>query len=332
MKVVAKRAPGPGHVGLSERPTPAPAAGEVVIEVHAAGVCGTDLHIEAGEYGTTPPVVMGHEISGVVAGVGDGVEPAWLGARVVTETYYATCHDCAYCRDGRPNLCADRRSIGSKADGGFAEHVVVPVGNLHRVPDWLDDHAAALAEPLACVANCLLDPDVVAPGDRVVVVGPGPIGLLAAQVARSQGGEVVVVGLPADAGRLDVARALGFEATTEPVPSQAFDVAIECSGSAGGATACLSAARAGGAYVQVGVFGRPVTVPLDEVLLKELVVRSGFASTPRSWERAMQLIERREVDLAPLVTRAAPLDAWAEVFEELRRGRGLKIVLDPRLR
>lgn len=331
MKAVAKLAPGVGHVALVDRPIPVPGPREVCLHVSGAGVCGTDLHIEAGEYATAPPVVMGHEVAGVVGAVGTDVDPSWLGVRVVTETYYATCHACAYCRGERPNLCPARVSIGSKADGGFASHLVVPVSNLHRVPDWLDGHAAALAEPLACVCHCLLDPAVVATGDRVVVVGPGPIGLLAAQVARALGGAVLVAGLPSDEARLDVARSLGFEVTTGTVAPLSADVVVECSGTAGGAAAGLAAARPEGTYVQIGVFGKPVTVPLDEVLLKELVVRSGFASTPRSWSRAVELIEQRRVDLPALVTRVAPLEEWETVFEDLRHGRGLKVVLDPRL-
>jgi L-iditol 2-dehydrogenase len=328
---LAKLAPGPGNVGLAERPERAPGAGEVTIEVRGAGVCGTDLHIAADEYASAPPVTMGHEVSGVVAEVGNGGDASWLGARVVTETYFSTCGECDWCRAGRVNLCPERRSIGSIVDGGFAPRVIVPAANLHRFPDWLDEHAAALAEPLACVCNCLLDPPVVSAGDRVLVTGPGPVGLLAAQVARAGGGDVLVVGLPADERRLSVVSGLGFATQTATGEADDFDVVIECSGSAGGATACFEAARRGGRYVQVGVFGKPVTVPFDRVFSKELVVTSGFASTPRSWRRAMALIEERRVELPPLVSEVAPLGEWERVFADLRAGRGIKVVFDPRL-
>jgi L-iditol 2-dehydrogenase len=328
---LAKLAPGPGHVGLAEREERSPRTGEVVLDVRGAGICGTDLHIEAGEFASSPPVTMGHEVSGVVAEVGEGVDPAWLRARVVTETYYSTCGACEWCRDGRPNLCPDRRSIGSFVDGGFAPRLVVPAGNLHRIPDWLDEHAAALVEPLACVCHCLLDPARVTAGDRVLVTGPGPVGLLAAQVARALGGEVAVVGLPADEARLDAARGLGLGVALAGGDVGDFDVVVECSGSAGGATACLEAARRGARYVQVGVFGRPVTVPLDLVFQKELAVTSGFASTPRSWRRALAFVEERRVSLEPLVSEVAPLAAWERVFADLRGGRGIKVVFDPRL-
>jgi L-iditol 2-dehydrogenase len=327
---LAKLAPGPGNVGLAERPEPAAGPGQALLEVRGAGVCGTDLHIEAAEYASAPPVTMGHEVSAVVQAVGDGVDPDWVGARVVCETYFSTCGACEWCRDGRPNLCPERRSIGSFVDGGFAPLLVVPATSLHRIPDWLGEHAAVLLEPLACVCHCLLDPQKITLGDRVLVTGPGPIGLLAAQVARALGGSVLMVGLPSDEPRLAVARALGLE-TTDATPDAGFDVVVECSGSAAGAAACLDAARRSARYVQIGVFGRPVTIPFDRVFEKELVVTSGFASTPSSWRRALELVESRRLELAPLVSEVAPLQDWERVFADLRAGRGVKVAFDPRL-
>ena len=331
MKGLAKLAAGPGNVAIAEREERAPDTGEVLLEVRGAGVCGTDLHIEADEFASAPPVTMGHEVSAVVAEVGEGVDPAWLGARVVSETYFSTCGRCEWCRDGRINLCPERRSIGSFVDGAFAPRVVVPERNLHRIPDWLDEHAAALAEPLACVCHCLLDPPRVSAGDRVLVTGPGPIGLLAAQVARALGGDVVVAGLASDEVRLAAASALGFGTAFPDSGLADFDVVVECSGAAGGAATCLAAARRGARYVQVGVFGKDVTVPLDSVFQKELELTSGFASTPRSWARAMRLIEERRIELEPLVSEVVPLAEWERVFSDLRAGRGIKVVFDPRL-
>jgi L-iditol 2-dehydrogenase len=327
---VTKLRPGPGNVALADRPERDPGPGEVRLEVLAAGVCGTDLHIEADEYRSAPPVTMGHEVCGSVVALGDGVDGKWLGARVVAETYFSTCETCAWCLDGRPNLCPERRSIGSFADGAFAPFLVVPARNLHHVPSWLGDHAASLTEPLACVCHCLCDPAIAAAGDRALVTGPGPIGLLAAQVARAHGADVTVVGLPTDTARLDAARQLGL-ATATDVEAESANVVIECSGAAGGARAALTAAARGARYVQVGVFGKDVEAPLDAILLKELVVTSGFASTPRSWRRAMALIESRSIELEPLVSDVAPLDAWEQVFASLRAGAGIKVVLDPRL-
>ena len=189
-----------------------------MIDLLAAGICGTDLHIEAGEYPSVPPVTMGHEFCGVVAELGAGVDAAWLGARVTSETFYSTCGHCRWCRAGRPSICAERRSVGTHVDGAFAPRVRMPVRNLHRVPDALSDRAAAICEPLACVCNSLSDPASVDAGDEVLVIGPGAIGLLAAQVARANGGRVHVRGTPADEARLELARSLGFETSTVDEP------------------------------------------------------------------------------------------------------------------
>jgi L-iditol 2-dehydrogenase len=327
---LAKLAGGPGHLALAERPEREPAAGEALIEVHGAGVCGTDLHIEAGEYASEPPVTLGHEVTGVVLAVGPGADARWVGAKVVSETFFATCDACRWCREGRPNLCPARRSIGTHVDGGFAPRVIVPARNLHRVPDGLDDYAPALAEPLACVCQCMLDPTVAGPGDRVLVVGPGPMGVLAAQVARSLGADVVLSGLPADRERLAVARRLGLATTDDGSGLAGVDVAVEASGSAAGAAACLENVRRGGRFVQIGIFGHPVSVPLDLVLLKEIDISTGFASTPRAWQRALSLLGGGAVELEPLVSEVTPLGDWERVFADLRGGRGMKIVLDPR--
>ena len=295
-----------------------------------AGICGTDLHIVDGEYQTITPVTMGHEVSGVVAELGDGVDESWLGARVASETYFSTCGRCAHCHAGRINLCLERRSIGTHVDGAFAPRLVVPSTNLHRLPAWLDGHAAALCEPLACVCHSVLEPEpAVGAGDDVLVTGPGPVGLLAAQVARAAGGSVHVRGTPRDDRRLAAARELGFEtSTTEETPVDA-DVVIECSGSEAGMAHGLSAARRGARYVQIGLAGKPVALPFDLVCFHELTITSGFASTRTSWAKALELVTDRRVELAPLLTEVVPLEEWERAFAATRAAEGIKFVLDP---
>jgi L-iditol 2-dehydrogenase len=317
-------------VGLAERADPAAGPDQVVLDVVGAGICGTDLHIEDDEFRSRPPVTMGHEVSGVVAELGGEVDAEWAGARVVTETYFSTCGRCRWCREGRINLCPERRSIGSFVDGGFAPRVLVPARNLHRIPEWLDGHAAPLAEPLACVCNCLLDPSPVSGGDRVLVIGPGPVGLLAAQVSRACGGEVHVRGAPRDESRLQAARALGFETSvTGDEAAVEADVVVECSGNAAGIAFGLESVRRGGRFVQIGLAGKPVSIPFDLVCYSELTVTSGNASTPRSWNRAVELIEDRKVALEPLLSEVVPLEEWERAFAATRAGEGIKFVLAP---
>jgi L-iditol 2-dehydrogenase len=318
-------------VALAERPDPVAPPLHAVLEVVGAGICGTDLHIVDGEYETVTPVTIGHEVSGVVAEVGEGVEEGWLGASVASETYFSTCGVCSYCRAGRTNLCPERRSIGTHVDGAFAPRLVVPVRNLHRLPDWLDGQAAALCEPLACVVHSVLEPEPAVRGhDDVLVIGPGPVGLLAAQVARAAGGNVHVRGTPRDERRLAAAAELGLETSTTEEAALDADVVIECSGSEAGMAHGLGVDRRGGHYVQIGLAGKPVALPFDLVCFHELTITSGFASTPTSWQKALELVASQRVELAPLVTEVVPLADWERAFAATRAGQGIKFVLDPR--
>jgi L-iditol 2-dehydrogenase len=299
------------------------------------GICGTDLHIQDDEFPSTPPVVMGHEVTGVVIEAGSGSE-AWLSKRVSPETYFYTCGSCDACRAGRRNLCPTRKSIGSHVNGGFTTHVLVPARNLHEVHPSVGDHAGALYEPLSCVAQCLCDPAVASPGDTALVVGPGAMGILTAQVLRSQGATVTISGTPGDQQRLDIAATLGLTPVLaadleDATPVGGFDVVADASGNQHGIDAGLRAVRKGGHYVQVGLTGKPISVDIDLICLKELVVTSGFASTPRSWRRLEKLISEGHVRLDPLVTDIAPLSRWESSFARTRRADGLKLMLDPRL-
>jgi len=341
MLALRKMLPGPGEPELAEIPIPEAGPDQARITVTAAGICGTDLHILRAEYSFRPPVTMGHEVAGVVDSVGEGVDPAWIGALVAPETAFSTCGICRWCRDGRPMLCASRRSIGSGVDGGFASYVVVPARNLHRIPDSVDDHAAALAEPLACVCNAIGE-HVVAPGDRVVVIGAGAMGILAAQVARATGGSVTVIGTPADAERLELVASLGIATTsTDDVDATArlqaaadarqIDVVVECAGVEAAVRNGLNLVRPTGTYVQVGLLGGEVTIPFGEVVLKEIDVRSAFGSSPAAWRRMERLLAAGLVELPSLISEVLPLEDWRRGFEHLEERQGIKTVFDPRL-
>jgi L-iditol 2-dehydrogenase len=341
MLALRKLQPGPGDPSLAEVPIPIPGPGEARIAVSAAGICGTDLHIVDDEYTSFPPVTLGHEVAGRVDAVGDGVDESWLGALVAPETAFRTCGICRWCRDGRPMLCAERRSIGSGVDGGFASHIVVPARLLHRIPSWVDDHAAALAEPLACVCNAIGEA-VIAPGDRVVVIGAGAMGILAAQVAGAAGGVVTVVGTSADADRLalvarsgmtmasvddagDIARLDALSAARQ------VDVVVECAGVAAAVRNGLHLVRPGGTFVQVGLLAGDVSIPFGLVVLNEIRVRSAFGSSPAAWIRMERLLEARAVDFSGLVTDVLSLADWRRGFDHVRARAGIKTVFDPRL-
>ncbi|MFT4028753.1 MAG: alcohol dehydrogenase catalytic domain-containing protein [Protaetiibacter sp.] len=340
MRALVKTGAEPGDIELREdrEPVPLPASGHARVRVAACGICGTDLHILDGSYSSRPPVTMGHEVSGTVTELSPDADPAWLGAPVALETFFSTCGVCGFCRSGRPNMCDARVSIGSGADGGFAESIVVPVTNLHRLPVGLPVELGALAEPLACVCQSLFDPaPAVLPGDRVLVIGPGAVGLLAAQLARAAGAAVVVSGTERDAARLAIAAGLGFATAVAPVTRDSLpegwaagpDAVVECSGSGAGMAAGLELVRKRGRYVQMGQTGRAVEVPLALVSFKELTITGGFASTPASWTRAMALLEAGAIELDALATHRLGLRDWREAFDATARGEGVKYLLSP---
>jgi L-iditol 2-dehydrogenase len=335
MTGLMKKAKGAENVGLGSVPQPGAVPGHVVLEVFATGICGTDLHIQHDEFVSNPPVVMGHEVTGRVVEAGAGAEEH-LGKRVAVETYFFTCDQCPACRAGRRNLCPERKSIGSHVNGGFAAYVLVPARNLHEVHPSVSEYAAALYEPLSCVTQCLCDPAVASPGDSALVVGPGAMGILCAQVLRAQGAHVTVSGMPLDRRRLDMAADLGLDVVEAPdlasaIPPGGFDVVADASGNERGIDAGLRAARKGGRYVQVGLTGRPISFAIDLICLNELQVTSGFASTPRSWRRLEKLVADGHIQLEPLVTDVLPLTDWEIAFARTRAADGLKLMIDPRL-
>jgi L-iditol 2-dehydrogenase len=324
-----------GDMDLRQRERRRPRPGYVLLEVTGAGICGTDIHILKGEYKVVPPVTVGHEVCGIVCEVGDGVDHGLVGRRVVSETFFSTCRRCEYCRNGRPNMCAQRKSIGTHVDGAMAPFVEVPDFGLHPVPEWLSDAASSMSEPVACVMNSMAGQDAyVGPDNDVLVIGPGAIGLIAAQVAVGCGAKVMVRGTDKDRARLDVAAKIGLTVcdTSTALPEAGYDRVIECSGAAPGVADALRTLRKGGHLVQMGIIGKDAQLPFDLICYKELTVTAGFASTPRSWGRAMRLIWDKKVALEPLVSDVAPLQDWSALFKRSISGHGLKFVFDPRLK
>jgi L-iditol 2-dehydrogenase len=341
MLALQKLRTGEERLHLREVPEPAVRPGHVVLDVAAAGICGTDVHIMKDEYRSEPPVTLGHEVAGTVAALGDDVEGWHVGQRVVSETYFSVCGRCEYCRTGRPNLCARRRSIGSFEPGGFAQRVLVPSTNLHALPDGLGFPEAALVEPLACVVRGMLEQSDVQAGDRVAITGPGPIGLLALLVAKASGARSVMLGTADDGARLELARRLGadavlaveatstLEAAVDGALGGPVDVAIECSGAAPAADLLLRLVRKAGRYVQVGLYGTPVSLDMDQVCYKELRVSGSFATTPSSWYRALALAGTGAVPLAAVVGSTFALRDWRRAFDAVAARVPGKVLLIP---
>ena len=337
---IAKLAPGPGHVGLLEAPEPEVRADHAIVEVAAAGLCGTDMHIYHDEYPSRPPVILGHEVAGVVVETGDGVASCRVGDRVTVEPYFHLCGRCAYCRAGLPNMCPERLSIGSGVHGAFSRYVLVRGQSVHQLPENVDLHSGALTEPLACCVHAL-EMSRVEPSDVVVISGPGAIGLLMMQVVKAAGATVLLVGTNADAARMEVGRQLGADALlnvqTEDVAAAigertsglGADVVFECAGAAASACNCLQWVRRRGRYVQVGLFSKAIEWDQNQICYKEVQMSGSFATIPSSWPKALRLLANGQVQTAPLITHTWALAEWQAAFDTFERREGLKNVFLP---
>ncbi len=324
MKALVKYEAGAKKIHLTDRPRPVAAAGQAVVKVEYAGICGTDIHIylDDGGYRTNPPVTLGHELSGVVESVGEGVDPALVGKRVVSETYYHTCGHCRFCKTGFPNLCAERLSIGSGVDGAMAELVAVPARNLHVLSDRIRMEEAAMVEPLTCCTQAVLDKGGIHAGDRVLITGPGAIGMMCMELALFCGARVIMAGMHSDAAKLEVAEKMGAEhvvfSDDPDVEEQIVrlsggdgpDIVFECSGAGAAVNMDLRVIRKGGRYIQVGLTGKPTQLDMNLVTLKDLIVYGTFATKPVWWDRSIELLEQGKLDLAPLISEIFPMEGW----------------------
>jgi L-iditol 2-dehydrogenase len=329
------------HLELVHVDPPAAAPGWAVLDVTYAGICGTDVHITHNSFPSYPPVTLGHEFLGVVGAVGEGVTETGPGTRVVSEPHSLACGRCHLCRRGHAELCAQKRSPGWGIDGAMAEQVTVPAHLLHPVPDGVSDLAAALTEPTAIVVSGY-ERAPVPVGGTVLVVGPGPIGILAALVARAAGaGRVVLAGRPSSKGRLELAASLGIETwlddgsvaiadrAREATSGHGVDLVVETSGSAGGIATCLAAARRRGRMLVLGVpDGDVVQVPWGVAMNRALDVTFSLSSSWSSWDAALALMASGAVDPAPLAT-AFPLERWQDAFAALADRTVVKALIEP---
>ena len=338
-----KYAPGKGNVELRDVQEPSPGPDEVMIEVKAAGICGSDLHIYDWDIRLPirTPVIIGHEFSGVIAEVGSSVTKWKPGDRVTSETSAYVCGECISCRTGNYNVCAEKRLIGYWFDGAFTKYCVVPSRLVHRLPDNVNFLSGALSEPLACCVNGVVEKTRIKPGDTVVIAGPGPIGLLSLQIAKSQGASVVVCGLSQDRKRLELAEKLGADLTInveeeDPLKTVSkitdgagSDVFIDCSGSPNAIRMGLQIVRRGGQYTQIGLTGREFNLDFDLIAYKEITVRGSLGQRWTSWRIGLKMLSKGLVKTEPLISDVLPLSRWERGFQRVRSKEGIKVILKP---
>ncbi len=342
MQALCKQKKGPGHLDLIDLETPQPGPGEVQVAVEAAGICGTDIHIRHDTFPYAPPVVLGHEFSGRISAVGPDVQSVTVGDRVMSETSAVLCGECAFCQRGETNSCPKRRVYGVHVNGGFCEHAVVRQEAIHQLPQNVDFIAGAMTEPLAVCVHALIERTNVSAGQVVLVTGPGPIGLLAAMVAKAHGARVIVAGISKDAARLKLAAEVGADLTVTVDTASlvdeikpfceaqgGVDITVEASGAAPSVEAAYQCTRKRGTIIQLGLFDGPITVNYSQIAFREVSVIGSFAHTWNSFDRALDLMAKGIIDIKPLVSGVLALDQWEQAFGRLESGDGVKILLSP---
>ena len=342
MKAFVKTGHEPGEAGVRDVPLAGPGPGEASLRVASCGICGSDLHAfrsDAGFEWVTTPVTLGHEFSGVVEEIGPDVTRVSPGDRVVAVAIQG-CGSCEFCLAGSTQLCPDRVAVGLSRDGGMAEYAVMPEEHLVPVPEGLDIAVAALGEPLSVSVHAVDVRAGIEPGQKVVVSGPGPIGILCGMVARIRGADVLLTGIGQDAeARLPAAERVGLrtanlsEKPLEVHLQDSFgdhgpDVWIESSGSVRALGSALESVRSGGTVVVVGIYADEMPFSPTTAVRRELSVLFSYSCNYADYQTSLDLLGNGALDPGPLLSKY-PLEDALGAFEEVGRGRAVKAILVP---
>ena len=312
--------------------------GEVLVRVHSAGICGTDLHIAEWTPGyesmeSAMPVTLGHEFSGTIADVGDGVNRSLIGTRV-TARPSTTCGKCAACLAGDEDNCSNRKGVGIGRNGAFTEFVCVPYGNCHALPDELDMDIAALTEPMTVCEEAVTTADV-RPGQKILVIGPGFIGQGIAVLARAKGADVVVMGRD-DAPRLTALQAIGFEhlVDTTKVPMDEalsklgpFDAIIEAAGVPALVQATIPHLRKRGIFTVVGIHSRPAEIDLVSLVRMHQQIRGSYRAPPQAWDKVIAFLAANQSMMSRLISHRLPLADAMSGFKAAHERLATKVML-----
>lgn len=341
MKALVKTAKGAGNLALKEVEIPEYHKTEVLIQVKAVGLCGSDIHLKHDLIPYNAPIIIGHEFCGEIVAVGADVQSFQVGDRVVAENIKGGCGKCELCRSGHQCICQHRDAKGINSDGGMAEYVVCDEKQLYHLPDSISYEEGALMEPVTVCCHAVLEQNHVSAGDKVLVMGPGAIGLIAAMLAKANGAEVILCGTEKDKERLQVARQLeiphvvqlgqdDLQAVVAQVTrGQGVDAVIECSGSVKALESALWLVKFRGCVTQVGLFGREASINMNLVVSKEIQIRGSLSHSNYAWNHAIQIVEKGLIDLKPLITHQFKLEDWEAAFQTFEAMQGIKILLRP---
>lgn len=337
-KAVVNFAPTPEAVELRSVEVPTIGPSDVLLKVEAVGVCGSDLHQWLGHqsWPVNYPVTLGHEFAGSIVELGQDVQGWNAGERAVSETAAIIDANSPLSRQGRYNLDPSRKGFGYGVNGAMTEYVRVPSRCLHRIPDGLASRVAALTEPCCVAYNAVVENGAIKPGDRIVVLGPGPIGLLCAAMARLQGAEVAVAGLPRDEPRFAIARQYGCECLVDglddwskTVDGLGADGVVDAAGVSATLQTALSIVRPGGWISKVGWGPQPINFSLDPLVQKNIRLQGSFSHHWAIWERVLRLLSTGMLDVGPIIGGCWPIDEWLTAFQTMQGGSIAKAVLVP---
>lgn len=346
MKAIVKAEPAFG-IKVIDVPVPQPKIDEVLIQVEAAGICGSDVHIYEWTSGyefleKNFPVTLGHEFSGVVVEAGAEAKGQFpMGERVTSETG-KICGRCFYCQRGRGVLCERRLQfgrIGLERNGAMARFLTVPWSTLHRIPAGVSFEEAAMAEP-AGVALGAVRTATIDPGDDVAILGPGPIGLMILQMCKARGaGRVIVLGLKEDEPRLKVAKDFGADhvfiagqdetekAILEMTEGRGLAVVFEVSGSPKAAISGLQMLRSTGELILVGIYSEPIPFDGTRQIVRPIrTIKGSWGAASPDWDRVLTMLATKKLNLQPLISKVLPIEEASEGFEIIRRRDGLKVL------
>ena len=324
----------PGRAEIQLVPEPVATANEVVVDVHRAGICGTDVELFTGEMAyfesghTSFPVRLGHEWMGVVSQLGEGVDPSWLGERVTGDTMMG-CGSCRRCTRGKQHLCDTRGELGIRdgRPGALAEKVAVPVSSLRRLPENVSDVAGALVEP-GGNAYRAVEAAALSNSDRCLIIGPGTIGVLCAMFARAAGADVHLVGV--DEASVAFARELGFSASSAAMlPALPWDAIIDASNDRHSPARAIDLAEPGGRVVCIGLSSEASLIDTRQAVLKDVTLVGVLSASP-GLDGAIASYAAGSVDPTPLVAASVPLEDLPRILAGQRpEGRGPKIQVAP---
>jgi len=335
---VVNYAPDKGSVEIREIECPTIGDDDVLLEVANVGVCGSDLHQWTADHSwvVNYPVVLGHEFGGVIVEKGSKVAGWKEGDRVVSETAAVIDLNNPMTRTGLYNLDPSRKGFGYGVNGAMTRFVRVPARCLHKVPDLLPFEQACLTEPCCVAYSAVVENTQIKPGDRVVVLGPGTIGILCAAMARLCGAEVAVVGLEADKHRLNIARQYGCEPIIGDAAGWAnerdglgADCVIDAAGSSITLKIALQLIRPNGKITKVGWGPQPLGFSLDPLVQKNVTLQGSFSHNWPMWERVLALLANGQLNVKPIIGGVWPITEWHTAFEKMHTGEVIKSVLKP---